>query len=81
MIQTFLSEIHKLIHPIWNKEELPQWKKSIIVRIYKKGYRTDCNNYRGIPLLSISYKTLLNILLSRLSPYINEIIGDHQCGF
>jgi hypothetical protein len=24
---------------------------------------------------------LSNILLSRLSPYIDEIIGDHQCGF
>jgi hypothetical protein len=23
----------------------------------------------------------MNILLSRLGPYINEIIGDHQCGF
>jgi hypothetical protein len=23
----------------------------------------------------------LNILLSRLVPYIDEIIGDHQCGF
>jgi sorting nexin-29 len=22
-----------------------------------------------------------NILLSRLDPYIDEIIGDHQCGF
>jgi hypothetical protein len=42
---------------------------------------TDCNNYHGISLLSTSYKTLLNILLSRLSPYIDEIIGDHQCGF
>jgi hypothetical protein len=27
------------------------------------------------------YKILPNILLSRLSPYIDEIIGDHQCGF
>jgi hypothetical protein len=24
---------------------------------------------------------LPNIILSSLSPYINEIIGDHQCGF
>jgi hypothetical protein len=39
------------------------------------------SNYRGISLLSISYKMLSNILLSRLSPYIDEIIGDHQCGF
>jgi hypothetical protein len=41
----------------------------------------DCSNYRRISLLSTSYKILSNILLSRLSPYIDEIIGDHQCGF
>jgi len=41
------SEIHKLIISIWNKEELPEWKKSIIVSIYK-GDKTDCSNYRGI---------------------------------
>jgi hypothetical protein len=45
------------------------------------GVKTDCNNYHGISLLSTSYKILSNILLSRLSPYIDEIIGDHQCGF
>jgi hypothetical protein len=39
------------------------------------------SNYLGISLLSTSYKMLSNILLSRLSPYIGEIIGDHQCGF
>jgi hypothetical protein len=32
-------------------------------------------------LLSTSYKILSNILLSRLIPYADEIIGDHQCGF
>jgi hypothetical protein len=26
-------------------------------------------------------RILLNILLSRLSPYIDEIVGDHHCGF
>jgi hypothetical protein len=36
---------------------------------------------RGISLLSTSYKILSNILLSKLSPYVDEIIGDHQCGF
>jgi len=28
-----------------------------------------------------TYKILSNILLSRLTPYVNEITGDHQCGF
>jgi hypothetical protein len=80
--ETLYSEIHKLICSIWNKEELPQqWKESISVPIYKKGDKTDCNNYRGISLLSTAYKILSNILLARLTPYVNEVIGDHQCGF
>jgi hypothetical protein len=37
--------------------------------------------YRGISLLSTSCNIFSNILLSRLSLYIDEIIGDHQCGF
>jgi hypothetical protein len=46
------SEIHRHICCIWNKEELPQqWKESIIVPIYKKGVKTDCNDYRGISLV------------------------------
>jgi hypothetical protein len=31
--------------------------------------------------LSTTYKILSNILLSRLTPYAEEIIGDHQCEF
>jgi hypothetical protein len=80
--RTICSDIHKLINSIWNKEEFPeQWKGSIIVPIYKKGDKTDCSNYRGISLLSNTYKILSNILLSRLIPYAEEIIGEHQCGF
>jgi hypothetical protein len=80
--ETLCSEIHKLNCSIWNKEKLPQqWKEFIIVPIHKKGDTTDCNNYRGISLLSTAYKILSNILLPRLTPYVNEIIGDHQCGF
>jgi predicted nucleic acid-binding protein len=79
---TLVSVIHKLLTSIWNKEELPDlWKESIIAPIHKKGNKTDCNDYHGVSLLSTSYKILSNILLSRLSPYMGEIIGDHQCGF
>jgi hypothetical protein len=77
-------EIHKLIMLmlIWNKEELlHQWEESIVIPIHKKGDKADCSNYRGISLLSTSYKILSNSLLSRLIPYADEIIGDHQCGF
>ena len=49
--------------------------------IYKKGNRADFRNYRSISLLPTTYKILSNILLSRLTPYVEEIIGDYQCGF
>jgi hypothetical protein len=80
--ETLHLEIHKLIKLMWNKGELPhQWKESIVVPIHKKGDKTDCSNYRGISLLSTSYKILSHILLARLTPYADEIIGDHQCRF
>jgi hypothetical protein len=55
--------------------------ESIIVYIYKTGDETDCSNYRGISLSSTSYKILSNILLCRLTPYVDEIVRDNQCGF
>ena len=80
--RTIRSEIHKLIHSIWNQEELPEeWKQPIIAPTYKNSDKTDCINYRGISRLSTTYKILSNILLSQLTPYAEEIIWDHQCGF
>jgi hypothetical protein len=44
--EALCSEIHKLICSVWNKKEFPQqWKESVILPIYKKGDKTDCNNY------------------------------------
>ena len=34
-----------------------------------------------LSLLLTSYKILSNIILGRLTPYVDEIIGDHECGF
>jgi hypothetical protein len=80
--ELLLFAIHKLINFVWNKEGLSdKWKESIIVPAHKKGDKTDCNNYHGISLLLLSYKILTNVLLSRLGPYTDEILGDHQCGF
>jgi hypothetical protein len=46
--------------------------------VKKKGDKIDCSNYWGISLLSTSYKILSNILRSRLSPYIDEIIRSEE---
>jgi hypothetical protein len=56
-VETLRSEIHKLTKLIWNKEELPhQWKELTVVPINRKDDKTDCSNYRGISVLSTSFK-------------------------
>jgi len=80
--RTIISEVSKLMNSVWNMEELTeQWKESVIVPMYRKGDKMDCSDYRGISLFSTTYKILSNILLSRLTPYAEEIIRDRQCGF
>jgi hypothetical protein len=79
---TIHCEIHKHILSLCNKEELSaEWKKLIILLICTKCDKTDCSNYSGTSVLPTAYKILSNILLLKLTPYAEEIIGDHQCGF
>jgi len=75
--RTIRSEIHKLLLILYGKRRncLEEWKESIIVPIYKNGAKTDCSNYRGISFLPTTCKILSNILLPRLTPYAEELIG------
>jgi len=53
----------------WNMKELfDEWKESILVPIYKKGYNTDYINYSGVSLLPTTDKILSDVLVSRLTP-------------
>ena len=58
--RTICSEIHKLLILFGIRRCcLEVWKESIIVPIYKKGDKTNCSSYRGISLLSSTYKILI----------------------
>jgi hypothetical protein len=53
----------------------------VIVAPIHNGDKTGCINDRGTSLLPTSYKILSNFLVSRLIPYADEIIVEHQCEF
>jgi hypothetical protein len=79
---TLRSDIHKLINSIRNEDELQQqWKEPFTVPIYKNGDKSDYSNYIKTSLLPTIYKILSNTHLSRLTPYVDGITGDHQSGF
>ena len=59
---------------IWETEKLPKdFQYTQITAIYKKKWeRSDCNNYRGIALLTIAGKILATILLNRMVKDITD---------
>jgi hypothetical protein len=76
------NRIHQLIKTIWETEQMPQeWGTAIICPIYKQGDKLECRNYRGISLLNVTYTIFTNLLTRYIQPYVEEILGDYQCGF
>ena len=58
-----------------------EWSEGILCPIYKKEDRKQCNNYRGISLLNITYKIFAILLYNRLSKIIEPEIGNYRMRF
>ena len=77
-----LHIIYQLCQRIWNEEVFPtEWKKAVIVPVYKKKDKLDCNNYRGISLLCHSSKIVTAIIMERIRKRTEEILSEEQAGF
>ena len=60
--------LHTLLCSIWNTGVIQtDWRRGVVVPIWKgKGDTQECNNYRGVSLLSVPGKVLARILLDRV---------------
>ena len=67
-----LKVLHPICQQIWKTEQWPQdWKRSVFIRIPKKGSAKKGSNYRTIALISHTSKITLKILQARLQQYVN----------
>ncbi|PVD27221.1 hypothetical protein C0Q70_12376 [Pomacea canaliculata] len=57
------------------------WKTGLIFKLPKKGDLGDCNNWRGITLLSLNSKVFSKIVLSRLTATLEKDLRPQQAGF
>ena len=90
-IEVLKDNIASLAHPIINlfnqsirEGSFPEYlKKARIVPIYKRGPKSDVNNYRPISLLNIFSKIFEKIMKKFLTEYIesNNILSPNQFGF
>ena len=51
-----------------------------VIKLAKKGDLRDCNNYRGIMLLSVPSKVLNRVLLERMKEAVDPKLRDQQAG-
>ncbi len=67
----------------WEQSRVPEaWSKAITVLLYKGiGNREECNNYRGISLLSVPGKIYGRILNERMMKITDKSVGAEQGGF
>lgn len=69
------NRLHQLITKACEEGRVPNVRKDTsIILICKKGSRTNCENYWGISLLSISGRIFHRILLNRVSSHIKPKI-------
>ena len=84
-----LAETHgklllKLLNKIFSEHIYPtSWTINFLKPIFKKGDKEDPNNFRGLAVGSAFAKLFSQILLSRLTSYINEkgLLSPNQGGF
>ena len=77
------QQLLELLCQCWDAGAVPQdMRVANIITLYKnKGDRSDCNNYRGISLLSIVGKIFARVILTRLQKLADRVYPESQCGF
>ena len=71
-----------LFAAVWEGQEVPaDWTKGVIIRTPKKGALSDCNNWRGITLLSVPSKILAKIIIKQISDALDTGLRKEQPGF
>lgn len=74
--------VHRILCQVWISGKAPEdWKKALLVNIFKKGDPAVCGNFRGISKLSVPGKVYTLILLNRVSNAIDSQLLEHQSGF
>lgn len=81
-LDTSARILYPLVQEIWINERSPtEWKRGVIVKLPKKGDTTNCNNWRGITLLSVPSKVVARIILNRIKMTVESRLRNEQAGF
>ena len=76
------SRLTKCYNRLWETERWPKmWKKGLVVKIFKKGDLSECNNWRGVTLLPVINKIFCRMLLERIKKGVDKKLRKSRLGF
>ena len=75
--------MHTVLCSAWNTGIIPtDWKRGLAVPLWKvNGDHQDCNNYRGVTLLSVPCKVFAQIIIDRVHHHLLDHQHPEQPGF
>ena len=74
--------LQPLFADIWEGMKLPEdWTERVILKIPKKGALNNCNNWRGITLISVLSQILAKIITQRMADTVDQQLRREQAGF
>ena len=74
--------LQPLFGTIWEEKQWSDgWMEGVIMKILKKGALRNCNNWRGITLLSVPSKILAKLIIKRISEAVDQQLRQEQAGF
>ena len=80
--EAVVQSLAHLASLVWDSESVPEdWLRQLTVPLHKKGSTQDCDNYRGIALLSVPGKVFCRVIQRRLAERAEHLLRESQCGF
>ena len=86
MLKAEEQEMPQLLQHIpqdaWDNEVIPDaWKRGTIIKLSRKGHLSECCNWGGIALLSITSKVFCHIILQRITTAVDKLLRQEQAVF
>ncbi len=78
---SIVEQLTTLLNRCWATAQVPEnWQRGVIIKLPKKINLADCNNWRGITLLSVPEKVFCIVLLRRLREAVDKTLREEQAG-
>ena len=73
--------VQHILQDVWDDEVIPDaWKRGTIIKLPMKGNLSECCNWGGITLLSITSNVFCSIILQRITTAVDKLLRQEQAG-